>query len=1248
MCYICISKLLLTKKFRPLNAKPMKASAPCLFLTFAATVLFGFSSIALIRHVPGQYSTIQAAIDAAQDGDTLLVAPGTYSPVIISDKQLTLASLFLVTGDESYINNTIINANGGLSSVIKITNNTKTVTVTGFKITGGKGTSVSGITRGGGIHCTGPAVISHNYIMNNGGVITDNHAFGAGIFHTVGSLQVLHNYIFANGYVLNSSDGAGGEGGGIYSENYVQIIGNEIIENYIEATASDEHNYTSAAAEGGGIRISSGLANDNIICNNRVSANAMSWENYSDAWAGGGGFYIGTGNANNNLIANNQSWASAVWNWSSSTAAGYIGGTISNSTITGNYDDNWPALNATSGNNNIIYNNSGYEGNFTYTWFEDPYFTNGPQGNYYLSQLAAGQSQQSPCVDAGDPSSPMISGTTRTDEVQDLGIVDMGFHYPAGMLILSLTTMLQGPFNGVNMNCNLSGNNLLPLVQPFNSAPWFYFGDESIASVPANVTDWVLVEVRQTPGQVVARKAAFITANGKITGLDGNESQPLVFNGFAFSDNLYVVIRHRNHLAVMSSQPLLLSNQVCSYNFTLSSSQVYGGTLGCRELAPGTWGMVSGDGNGDGMVNNQDKINVWQQQTPGSGYLGGDFNMDGQVNNVDKIVHWSPNGGRSSQVPVLPGLPQLVETLEVTDIYAVSAASGGNVPFECGAPVTAKGVCWSTIPNPTISDPHTHDGTGPGPFTSSISGLIPSTTYCVRAYATNSYGTAYGNLVSFTTLNGLPTCTTAVITNITSNSATGGGEVTSEGGTVVTGRGVCWNTSPNPTLSNTHTHDGGGPGSFTSQLTGLSLSTTYYVKAYATTSFGTTYGNQVSFTTLSGIPNCTTAEITNITPNSATGGGEVTSEGGAPVLEKGVCWNTSPNPSLSNPHTIDGSGPGPFISQLTGLTEFTTYYVCAYATNSYGTYYGGQVCFTTTNMPACNTANISNISQNSATGGGEVTSEGGAPVTEKGVCWSTSQNPTISDPHTNDGSGPGPFISQLTDLNPGTPYYVRAYAINSYGTSYGNQVSFNTTNPCPGIPSIIYEGQTYNTVLVGSQCWLRENLNAGVMIQGPQAQSDNGVKEKYCYDNDPANCTAYGGLYQWSEAMQYSNSPGAQGICPPGWHVPTDADWCTLSTFLDPSVNCSYFGWSGTDAGTKMKSMSGWGSGNGTNSSGLNVLPAGYYDSAFSGVGQYTALWSSSLFSNLPLYRALSSYYPKIYRSSATLSVGYSVRCLKN
>ena len=309
----------------------------------------------------------------------------------------------------------------------------------------------------------------------------------------------------------------------------------------------------------------------------------------------------------------------------------------------------------------------------------------------------------------------------------------------------------------------------------------------------------------------------------------------------------------------------------------------------------------------------------------------------------------TPNGtiyGDQKSFTTRDGIPTLT-TAEVTEITGATATCGGNITDNGGLNVTVRGVCWSTSPDPTIADAHTTNGSGLGSFSSSISGLNVSTTYYVRAYATTAAGTAYGEEKTFTTRDGIPSVTTADVTGIMAESATCGGTVTDNCGLTVIARGVCWSTSPTPTLDDSHTTNGSGNASFSSSVTGLNVSTTYYVRAYASTAAGTGYGEQVSFTTRNGIPTVTTAEVTNIGTAWAYSGGNITDDGGLTVIVQGVCWSVSPNPTLADTHTTDGNGTNSYTSYITGLNWNTTYYVRAYVTNSIVTVYGNQISFTT-------------------------------------------------------------------------------------------------------------------------------------------------------------------------------------------------------------------------------------------------------------------------------------------------------------
>ena len=398
-----------------------------------------------------------------------------------------------------------------------------------------------------------------------------------------------------------------------------------------------------------------------------------------------------------------------------------------------------------------------------------------------------------------------------------------------------------------------------------------------------------------------------------------------------------------------------------------------------------------------------------------------------------------------------------VLTNPVTTISINSAICGGSITEDGGSSISSRGVCWSTLTGPTISNSKTTNGSGLGTFTSSISNLSAGTTYYVRAFATNSKGTAYGNEVSFRTQFDVPVISTNTVTSITSISAICGGNIISDGGSPVSSRGVCWSNSYMPTILNSKTNDGTGIGTFLSSLSGLSPNTTYYVRAYATNGVGTAYGSTQSFKTNAiSLPILSTNTISSITISSAISGGIVAGDGGASVTAKGVCWsNTTTTPTISYSKTSDGSGLGSFTSSITGLLPNTTYYVRAYATNSAGTAYGGMQSFKTNSvsLPVINTYTIYSITASSAISGGSISSDGGASVTSKGVCWSSStSSPTTSNSKTTNGTGSESFTSSITGLSPNTTYYVRAYATNNAGTAYGSQISFRTLNI--SLPSI--------------------------------------------------------------------------------------------------------------------------------------------------------------------------------------------------
>jgi uncharacterized protein (TIGR02145 family) len=308
------------------------------------------------------------------------------------------------------------------------------------------------------------------------------------------------------------------------------------------------------------------------------------------------------------------------------------------------------------------------------------------------------------------------------------------------------------------------------------------------------------------------------------------------------------------------------------------------------------------------------------------------------------------------------------------------------------------------------------------------------------------------------------------------------------------------------------------------------------------------------------------------------------------------------------------------------------------------------------------TSPVVSIANNSAVSGGYISDDGGADLTSRGVVWNTSPNPTTANNSSNEGNGPGSFTSNLSGLTANTTYYVRAFAINSAGTSYGNQQSFTTINSA--IVSnqgagVTYNGYTYSSVVLGNgQEWMSENLQTANYRNGDPITTglDNSTWHTASagafaiYDNDLANDAIYGKLYNWYAVTD------PRHVCPTNWHEPTDSEWSVLINYLDPNSN-------GGDiypntAGGKMKSTSGWNdfegqSANGTNESGFSGQPGGnrFADyGQFTSIGQYGYWWSSTESTSTGAWTRGLGYDSgsSVGRGSNNKRNGFSVRCLRD
>jgi uncharacterized protein (TIGR02145 family) len=385
--------------------------------------------------------------------------------------------------------------------------------------------------------------------------------------------------------------------------------------------------------------------------------------------------------------------------------------------------------------------------------------------------------------------------------------------------------------------------------------------------------------------------------------------------------------------------------------------------------------------------------------------------------------------------PVIPTLT----TNEVTDITVSTATSGGVITKDGGAAVTARGVCWGSSALPTISGSHTSDSTGAGSFESKLADLTSNTTYHVRAYATNSAGTAYGNEVTFTsTPIVVPTLTTAAISSIAITTAVSGGNITADGNGEVTARGVCWSTTTGPTTTNSKTSDATGTGSFTSNLTALVAGTTYYVRAYATNSAGTAYGNEITF-----ITNTVVGSPTNVAATA--GNAQATVTFTAPVSNGGSAITGYTVTSIPGGLTKTGTS-SPLT--VTGLTNGTAYTFTVIATNANGnsapsTASNSVTPATVPGTPTIGTATAGNTQASVAFTA--PASNGGSAITGYTV---------TSSPGGFTGTGTTSPIA-VTGLTNGTAYTFTVFATNAKGNSTASSAS-NSVIPAsvPGAPTI--------------------------------------------------------------------------------------------------------------------------------------------------------------------------------------------------
>lgn len=377
-------------------------------------------------------------------------------------------------------------------------------------------------------------------------------------------------------------------------------------------------------------------------------------------------------------------------------------------------------------------------------------------------------------------------------------------------------------------------------------------------------------------------------------------------------------------------------------------------------------------------------------------------------------------------------------------------------------------------------------------------------------------------------------------------------------------------------------------------------------------------------------PAVVTLAVTEITPTTASCGGNITTDGGSPIVARGVVWSSIASPSLEDHMGItdDGASQGLYISQLTGLQPDTLYYVRAYASNSKGTSYGNQLQLIT--PPPGYAPEIAF----------EVSEAVGIAPLEVGFTDQSTNTPQHWEWNFGDGSTSNLQNPTHTYLQPGK-YTVQLKAGNDFGeqalTKEKYVVVGGAGQACPDMPGFTdpRDGQSYTTVLIGDQCWMRENLNF---------ETDS----SWCYNNNNAHCDKFGRLYHWEDALT---------ACPAGWRLPSDDEWRFLEAFVDSQYGPNSDEWNqnniwrGLDAGENLKATEGWfGDGVGIDAFGFSALPGGSIDylGYSRAINYYGGWWTATeADSSYAWNRGLHSNYSSIHRRAYYKISAFSVRCIK-